>query len=384
MPFLPVNDSLRMSKSTHTLSACILLSLLLACHSKPTQQPEEPNMQARGDTVVVSAASTVRLKLKTYTIREEQHRQQLTSAATVQAIPNQYADIAPPFDGRILRSFVQLGQSVAAGSPLFELSSPDFTNAQKAYFQARQQHQLADLSFKRQQDLMTNGVGTQRELEESRTNAAIQQKEYENTLASLRLFRADAAKLILGQPLVVRSPIAGQVIRNSIVVGQYLTDNATPVATVAELSKVWVAGQVKEKDIRFVHQNDEVSVQVTAYPGETITGRVFHLSETVDEETKAIQALVICSNQNRKLKPGMYATIRFIESAQPAILIPANALLQKEEKSYVFLQTAPDRYVRRSLETGDTDKGRILVKSGLKAGDVIVSTGAFYLLQAEQ
>lgn len=362
----------------------LVMSLLWACQPKPTQQAEEPNLVMKGDTVVVPARSTIRSQLKTYLVTQEQYRQQLTSAATVQAIPNQYADIAPPFDGRILRSFVQLGQSVAAGAPLFELSSPDFTDAQKAYFQARQQHQLADLNFKRQQDLMENGVGTQRELEEARTNAAIQQKEYENALVSLRLFRADAAKLTLGQPLVVRSPIAGQVIRNSIVVGQYLTDNATPVATVAELSKVWVAGQVKEKDIRFVHQNDEVSVQVTAYPGENIPGRVFHLSETVDEATKAIEALVLCPNPNRKLKPGMYATIRFIEQAQPTILIPAAALLQKEEKSYVFLQTAPGHYIRRSLETGDTQNGRVVVKSGLKAGDVIVSTGAFYLLQAEQ
>lgn len=362
----------------------VALSLLEACQHKPTQQAEAPNLILKGDTVVVPARSTIRPQLKMYVVKQEPHRQQLTSAATVQAIPNQYADIAPPFDGRILRSFVQLGQSVAAGAPLFELSSPDFTDAQKAYFQARQQHQLADLNFKRQQDLMANGVGTQRELDEARTNAAIQQKEYENTLASLRLFRADAATLMLGQPLIVRSPIPGQVIRNSIVVGQYLTDNAIPIATVAELSRVWVAGQLKEKDIRFVHPNDEVRVQVTAYPGESIPGRVFHLSETVDEETKAIQALVLCPNLNRKLKPGMYATIRFIQQPQSAILIPATALLQKEEKSYVFLQTAPGHYIRRSLETGETENGRVVVRSGLKADDVIVSAGAFYLLQAEQ
>lgn len=361
-----------------------LLNLLIACHSKPTEQSKEPNLITRGDTIVVPTASTIRPQLKTYPVALEPHRQQLTSAATVQAIPNQYADIAPPFDGRIQRSFVVLGQQVPAGAPLFELSSPDFTDAQKAFFQAKQQHQLAELNFKRQQDLMDNGVGTQRELEEARTNAGIQLKEYENTIAGLRVFRADAAKLTLGQPLVVRSPIAGQVIRNSIVVGQYLTDNATPVATVAELSRVWVTGQVKEKDIRFVHQNDEVKVEVTAYPGEAITGRVFHLSETVDEETKAIQALVVCSNPDRKLKPGMYATIKFIQTAQPAILIPATALLQKEEKSYVFLQMAPGHYIRRFLQTGETENGRILVKSGLKAGDVILSAGAFYLLQSEQ
>lgn len=101
-----------------------VLSLLGACQRKPAQQAEEPNLVMKGDTVVVPAGSTIRPQLKTYLVSQEQHRQQLTSAATVQAIPNQYADIAPPFDGRILRSFVQLGQSVAAGAPLFELSSP--------------------------------------------------------------------------------------------------------------------------------------------------------------------------------------------------------------------------------------------------------------------
>lgn len=355
---------------------------LMACGSKATEQTAAPSLEAHGDTVVVPAASTVRSQLKTYTVRSETHQEQLTSAATVQAIPNQYADIAPPFDGRVMRSFVQLGQHVAAGAPLFELSSPDFTDAQKRFFQARQQNELGQLNLKRQQDLMKNGVGTQRELDEARTNAGIQTKEYENAVAGIRVFRVDPIKLSFGQPLVVRAPIAGVVIRNSIVVGQYLTDNATPVATVAELSKVWVAGQLKEKDIRFVHEGDEVRVEVTAYPGQIIRGKVFHLSETVDPDTKAIQALVVCANPDRKLKPGMYATIDFIERSEQAMLIPASALLQKEEKSYVFVQTKPGYYVRRFVQTGDTEAGRVLVKNGLKPGDVILSAGAFYLLQA--
>lgn len=365
------------------LLSLLAVSVLLGCGgSKATEQAAPPPLEAHGDTVVVPTASTVRNQLKTYTVKTETHQQQLTSAATVQAIPNLYADIAPPFDGRVMRSFVQLGQRVSAGAPLFELSSPDFTDAQKRFFQARQQNELGQLNLKRQQDLMKNGVGTQRELDEARTNAEIQRKEYENATAGIRLFRVDPSKMTFGQALIVRAPLAGIVIRNNIVVGQYLTDNATPVATVAELSKVWVAGQLKEKDIRFVQEGDEVRVEVTAYPGQIIRGKVFHLSETVDSDTKAIQALVLCTNPDRKLKPGMYATIHFIERPEQATLIPASSLLQKEEKSYVFVQVKPGHYVRRFVQTGETESGRILVRSGLNPGDVIVSNGAFYLLQA--
>lgn len=341
-------------------------------------------MTLRGDTMVVAEGTALRQKLTVQAVEQAPYQLQTITAGSVKAIPTQYAEIAPPFPGRVLRSFVQLGRRVSAGTPLFELSSPDFMGAQKQYFQARSQHELALQTLRRQQDLMQHGVTSQKDLEEAVTAYEVAKKEYENAGASIRIFRADPDQLSLGQPLVVRSPIDGVVIDNRIVVGQFIKDDAASVATVAELSKVWVTGQVKEKDIRFIHEQDACTIELPAYPEKQITGKVYHINELVDEATRSVQVLIECSNTGRLLKPGMYVTVRFMETPVSALLIPAKAVLQVGDHSCVFLETAPGSYCRRTVTVAGSEDDRVVVAGGLQQGDRIVTEGGFFLLDANK
>ena len=87
--------------------------------------------------------------------------------------------------------------------------------------------------------------------------------------------------------------------------------------------------RVKEKDIRFVNTGDHVSVKVGAYPDRNITGKVYHINEIVDEATRSVKVLIECDNPDRKLKPGMYATVNFSTTPVNSIMIPVTALMQK-------------------------------------------------------
>lgn len=359
-----------------------LFFFITACR-QTNEQDEVVNFIAKGDTIIVPPGSVVTQKIKSQILEEEDFRMELTTAGTVKAIPNQYAEIAPPFSGRVTKVHMRLGMKTQAGSPLFELVSPEFIDAQKLFFQAKSELAAAKLTLKRQQDLKANGVGAERDLEEAETNYEVKEKEYQNAVASLKIFGVDVNKLVFGQPLVITSPIAGEVIANDVVNGHYLRADDPPHAKVAELDKVWVAGMVKEKDIRFIHTLDEASIQVAAYPGRTITGKVFHIDELVDEATRSIRVLVECNNSDHTLKPGMYVTVKFTETPEKALFVPANALLQYNDKSYVFVQVAPGRYVRRFVETGVSKTDKIQIINGLKPGETIISEGAFYLLDAK-
>lgn len=149
---------------------------------------------------------------------------------------------------RITRSFVRLGQRVNIDDPVFEISSPSYFEAGKAYHQAKQEMQLAEKNLARQRDLPDNGVGIQKDLEEAEMTYELAMRDCENCIAGLSVFRVRPEELVLGQPLIIRSPIKGKIVENEIVLGQYLREDAKPVAIVAELSKIWVAGQLKNKD----------------------------------------------------------------------------------------------------------------------------------------
>jgi cobalt-zinc-cadmium efflux system membrane fusion protein len=243
--------------------------------------------------------------------------------------------------------------------------------------------QLAEKTLKRQQDLITNGVGTQKDLEEAQTAYDVAKKEYENAVIGIKIFKADPDNLALGQPLIVKAPIVGEIVDNKIVVGQFIKDEAGSVATVAELSKVWVVGQIKEKDIRFIHELDECSIEIAALPEKHIRGRVYHVNEIVDEATRSVQILIECDNKDHTLKPGMYVTVDFINAPTSAILIPSKAVLQANDQSYVFVEAAPGKFIKRKIEEGGTENNKIVIKSGLNEGERIISEGGFYLLNAK-
>ena len=74
---------------------------------------------------------------------------------------------------------------------MFEISSPDFTTAQKEYFQALSLRELSKKDLKRKEDLIKNGVSSQKELEEAQNALLIADKEFENASAALEVYQVE-------------------------------------------------------------------------------------------------------------------------------------------------------------------------------------------------
>ena len=290
--------------------------------------------------------------------------------------------MASPVSGRITKSFVRLGQKVAPGSPIFEISAPAVYEAGKSYYQARQEMELALKSLNREKDLMKNKVGVQKELEEAEVNYELKKKDYENMVAALKVFQINPDEMALGQPLIVRSPISGEVVKDRIVIGQYMKEDAEPVAVIADLRKVWVVAHVKEKDLSLIQTLDEVEIRLVAMPDKPISGKIYHISEMLDPDTRSVEVLIECDNTTRLMKPEMYGTVKLSDREAEVIRIPTSAILQEEENMYVLVELGNNDYRKQKIETGLTEDGKTVVLSGLNVGDEIVATGAFYLLDA--
>jgi cobalt-zinc-cadmium efflux system membrane fusion protein len=377
------NMNLRNSRQFYLAAiAVVIIGLTASCKQQAAKEPAA-DFTLKGDVITLPENSVLKGKLKYITVDTEPYQMQMLTAGTVKAIPTQYAEIAPPFQGRVTKSYIRLGMKTTAETPLFEISSPDFIAAQKIFFQEKSQMQQAERTLKRQKDLMANGVGTQKDMEEAQTGYDVEKKEFENAVIGIKIFKANPEKLSLGQALVVHAPITGEVIENKVVLGQFIKDDAASVATVANLNKVWVVGQVKEKDIRYIHEKDECEIEVAALPGKKLKGKVYHVNEMVDEDTRSVQVLIECENSDHMLKPGMYVSVNFIDAPTSAVIVPLKAILQMNDANFVFVVTPDGKYIRRKVEIGGTEKDRVVIKSGLAKGEKIVSEGGFYLLEAK-
>jgi len=354
---------------------------LSAC--KQNANKEEPTaLSTKDNLITIPSKSPLKAKLKESIAAVSPYSLQISTTGTIKAIPTQYAEIAPAFPGRVIKSYLKLGMKTNPETPLFEINAPDFISAQKIFFQQKLQMQQALRTLRRQQDLMNHGIGAQKDLEEAQTNYDIAGKEYENAVIGIKMFKVNPDQLVLGQPLVVRAPIAGTVIENKVITGQFIKDDASSIATIANLDKVWVVGQVKEKDISHIHLKDACEIEIQAWPNEKIKGQVYHIDELVNEETRSIQVYIECANPNNRLKPGMYTTVNFMDTPSNVVMIPLKSLLQMNETNFVFIVRSDGKYEKRKIETGATIAHNIVVKSGLQPGEKIVSEGGFYLLEA--
>lgn len=360
---------------------CLAGIVLFSCTGKQAEN-DSLDYTVQGDTVVVSPVSPLAGKLKTTAVREVPHQMVFTTSGVVQAIPTNYAEMASPFAGRITKSFVRLGQKVAKGSPIFEISSPSFFETGKIYYQAKQEMELALKNLKREKDLYNNKVGAQKEVEEAEVNYELKKKDYENALAALKVFQINPDELVLGQPLTVRSPIGGEVVTDRIVIGQYIREDAEPVAVIADLNKVWVAANVKEKYMPLVRSLEKVEISLVSMPDKMLPGTIYHISEMLNEDTRAVEVLIECNNADRALKPGMYGTVKLTDTAADVVLLPTSAVLQQEDHAYVLVSLGKDRYVKREITTSATDGDYSVIRSGLKPGEEVITEGAFYLIEA--
>jgi len=363
------------------LPLCLILLYACGNNSGSDEKASVPYMVENG-VVVVPDNSPILSSIKIETIGVTDYNAVFSASGTVQPVSSKYVEIATPFTGRITKSFVRPGQKVLPGSPIFEISSPDFSEVEKSYFQAKQEMGLALKSLERERDLFSNSVGVAKDLEEAETNYELCKKEYENALAAIEVYQIDAEKMVLGQPLTVKSPIAGSVVKSNIVVGQYIKEDAEPLVIVADLSNVWVVAHVKEKDIPMLRNIANVEISLSAVPNTLIKGTIYYIGELLDEATRSVEVIIECDNPEHIMKPLMYGSVRFFSATTKAIMVPNSAVLQDENSSYVLVSEGKNRFHRANVNIASGDNGRTVILSGLSVNDSIITEGAFYFIEA--
>lgn len=358
-----------------------IIILFISCNrgGNSSANKQENQITISDDTRIIPENSPLLQRIQLQTVNAGKYHSHYTTTGTVRVITGSMAELSTPFEGRITKSFVRLGQKVSVGTPVFEIYSPDYFETVKSFVQAKQEKQLATANYNRQKDLLEHNVGSKKELEEAEAAWQIAGREYEKAEASLLIFNVKPEEISLGKPLIVHSPISGEIVKNNITVGQYLKSDAEPQAVVANLAKVWVVAQVKEKNISLINSIDSVHVITDAHPDHPINGIVSYIGSILDEQTRSVEVYVECKNDDKTLKPGMFANVAFTHQIPDALVIPACAVLQEENHTYVFVRAEKNKFVKREVSVTTGNEKELIINSGLKASETIVTEGAVYL-----
>ncbi|WP_212005964.1 efflux RND transporter periplasmic adaptor subunit [Chitinophaga sp. HK235] len=147
----------------------------------------------------------------------------------------------------------------------------------------------------------------------------------------------------------------------------------------AKPDKTWIICEMPENQITKVKEGSNCKLQLNSYPGETFSGVIEKIGEVVDNITRMVKLRITVSDIQHKLRPGMFATVKFGVSEGNTLSVPRASIITVQGKNYVFVRKDDRTFERREVLTGIQVNDRMVVFGGIKAGDQVVTDGAMQL-----
>lgn len=362
------------------LYALAFLPVLAGCQGQQGEAPAK-DFEFSGEEVIVRSDSPVARELVVEAVAASSYEAAFHTVGSVEPMAGRFAEVAVPFAGRITRALVKLGDQVRAGQPLYEMSSPEFYATVREFNENRIAEQAAAKNLERREAMHAAGIASDREIEEARAEAENARNAYRMSQMALAALHVDTRRLEVGQPITVTAPISGRVVACRITPGQYVKEDADALATIADLSRVWVSAQVGETQVeRILPGKTRAEVVRNNAPDEAEEGKIVYVGEMLDEQTRSVEVVLECANGERLLKPGMFVSVNFTTPQAEALLIPATAVFQGEDSKYVYVEQAqPLHFVRRPVRVESAGTDRVRVLSGLAEGERFIASGGIYL-----
>jgi membrane fusion protein (multidrug efflux system) len=334
--------------------------------------------------VVLVAAGVVGYKTLGAAKRQQGMRSQVVAAQTVSAEPAPVQEWAPEvaaigslkavsgadlsFEvaGIVDEITFNSGDDVAAGTVLMRLRAQDDV-ARLASLQAMAQ--LAAVTFERNMQLSKSQNVSQATLDTNEAN-----------LKSARA-QVSQQQAILDKK-ILRAPFAGHLGLRNVDKGQYVNAGVN-VVTLQALDPIYLDFFMPQQDLNRIKSGQEIAAKVDTYPDLAFDGQITAINPKVDLTNRNVLVRATLKNPDRKLFPGMYATVKVgAGESKRHVTLPQTAVIYSPYGDAVYiLDKKGEQYVARYtfVTLGETRGDLVAVLEGVKEGDMVVTAGAIKL-----
>ena len=380
------------------LFASLFAWWLLRESSPRSPEPVEMTRQAPG-TLRLAQAQWGSLKIEP--IRKKSFDLVATSDGVIAVNDNLTVPVFSQFSGRVTEVYAQAGQAVRKGALLASVKAveaaqtkSDLATAVAGEATARKQMEAVRVIENRQHELFLAEAGAEKDWLQSKVDLAA--AENARAAAQMALVAAREKAAILGDRGVdgthigngeIIAPIDGLIAQRQVARGQFVNSLAlggnAPVFTITDPRTVWVLANVRETDSAQLKLGQPIEISALALPERILRGRVSWISASVDPSSHRIAVRAEIANPDAVLKPQMTVTVRLLDDHPVETLaIPRSALVYDGPDVHCYVVTAERTLTLRSLKLGRIDGELAEVKSGLSAGDLVVSRGALFIDRA--
>ncbi len=274
-------------------------------------------------------------------------------------LANDFVEIHPEINGRVVFLQIPEGKFVKAGTVLAKLNDADL---QAQLEKIKVQLELAQINEQRNKQLL-NVRG-------------INQSDYDISLQQVKSLKADIAYTqSLIDKTIIKAPFAGQLGLRQISVGAFI-NNATTLVTIQKVDQLKVDFTLPEANQSYVNVGKNITVVGSGNEKVKLTAVIIAIEPQVIASTRNIK---VRASLKGKLLPGAYAKVYLGESKQkPSIMVPSNIIIpDSKNKQVVIVKNGQAKFV--NVETGYRTESAVEITSGLTAGDSIVVAGMLYV-----
>ena len=360
----------------------------VACDRTPEQafEVKKAVVADRPGVLHLTSEELARTAIEIVPVARGQLRVPREFTATVQPNQNELAEVTTLIRGRVVKVYVDAGQDVKKDALLAMLHSTDLGVAEGAYLKAAAKLHEAELAYERATDLYEQKVVSLAELqrrEAAMKTARAEAREMQNRLALFGVPQQEVERLDRQQTIkaavLLRAPFEGRIIMRSITRGE-VVETQQKLFTVADLSDLWVVGNVPEKDVQFIRKDQKVDVIVSAYPHAIVPGTITYVGDVLDPATRTMRLRVTVLNPDRLLKPEMFAIVRVYAALSPDVLIlPLAAVQNGPTGKMVFVQRSTNDFEVRMVKLGEEQGEVVTILDGVTVGEQVVTKGSFVL-----
>jgi cobalt-zinc-cadmium efflux system membrane fusion protein len=279
-------------------------------------------------------------------------------------------------NGRVIALHVGLGDTVHKGQLVMDVQSPDVSTAFDSYLKAVNDEHLTAVTLDRDKLLFDKGAIPKSQLEAAQDGEDDAKADLIAAEQQLKILGVD--KNHPGENVKIYAPATGVIIAQNVTAAGaagITYAGSTGSFTIADLSHVWVICDVYENDLANVHLGQHADIQLNAFPGKTFSGTISDIGAQLDPSLRTAKVRIQVENPQHLLRIGMFATASLEGSrAEQQTAVPAPAILQLHDRSYIFEPAGDGSFKRVQVKIGANLPGNLLeVTAGVQPGQQVVN-----------
>jgi membrane fusion protein, multidrug efflux system len=380
----PISDA-RPTRSARPARGALLLALFVASFGGLflagwlPKQAQRERLDARASSIVTNVPRVAVVRPAKVELPPV-----LSLPGSVQGL--QEVTIYARTDGYLGTLACDMGDTVSAGQLLATVDNPEvdreiqharatLASADAQLVRAKAAHAHAQVSLKRYEAL-AHGMASQEEIDQKRTQAALDEADVGVANAARAASAASLDRLLQVKAFSkVVAPFAGTITSRTVERGSLVSSGRdSPLFKITSLDTVRVFVQVPQSRVAGVTAGQKATVSVAEYPGAKLEGRISRVAGALDASSRTMNVEVRVPNPDRKLLPGMYATVALeIGRVSSALSLPATALVVGEKGVRVASVDADGRVRMIPVEIARDRGADVELASGLSGTESIIA-----------